>query len=101
DDGGREERDADDVLAIGERQVLWIIDVRFEDRPGLVNNCVRVPPEQVPSQLAVGSARKSEGGRMQRKGIGQQTRESAETKRGEPGLAGGQSDSWTPNTRNH
>ena len=44
DDRGREQRNADQVLAVGERQALWMVDVGIEDRPRLMEKRVRVPP---------------------------------------------------------
>ena len=84
DDRRREERDADDVLAVREREVLRVIDVRVEDRPGSVQKGVRVPPEQVPPEVAVGTGREPEGDRMQRQRVRKQHRERCKQQSGEP-----------------
>ena len=63
DDRGGEKRNADQVLAVGERQVLWMVDIGFEDRPRPMEKCVRVPAQDVPSDLAVRASRKPEARR--------------------------------------
>src|SRR5204863_952540 len=101
DDRSREQRNADQVLAVGERQVLWIVDIGIEDRPRFMEKRVRVPPEDVPSDLAVWAGRKPEAGGMQRKRIGQQQRERREKEHGGPRLAAGPANPWWPDVRNH
>ena len=68
----REQRDADDVLAVGQRQRLRIVDIGVENRPRFVEERVRIPGQQIPADFAVGSGRKPQARGMDRQRIRQQ-----------------------------
>src|SRR5205823_7735470 len=62
---------------------------------------VRVPPKDVPSEIAVGTGWKSQAGGMKRERVGERHRKRCEENRREPRLSAGQRDSWLPSTRSH